>query len=551
MRKKKILLQFLPIILSLLFLIPSSLFAASKFYDDDPLWTEASTQDASGAQAVDIDLIYDLAENMFTKPGDKTPNVPAQNINTIGEVPDSSWYTNRHGLTAADVAKGPNQTDGPVSGTWTVIAAKNDGVSPGFTVKDSAGNTWFIKPDPPGYPGMATGSEVTATKLFWALGFNVPEDHIAHMRLEDLVIEQGTMIKTPSGKKRHMKTGDIKTMLRRGQKDPDGSYRVHASLKLEGKILGGFRLYGTRPDDPNDVIPHEHRRELRGYSVFAAWLNNVDITALQSMDTLVSEDGKSVVRHHLLDFSSALGSGSIYAHEYWEGYENLLEPGGSIAKDMITFGFKVEPWRTQPFYQSKAIGRFPKGNDKWDPELWRSRAPNAAFFRADDEDKFWAARKVMAISDEMIQAAVQAGEFNDPAGEEFLVKALSERRDAIGRRYLPAINPIVDPAMDSSGALTFTNAAVAAHVASAPDGYQAIWYRFDNAKGTSEKIGGTVNSSEKFEAPSGLPSEAGSYVRVEISATKAEQPGWQIPLNAYFARTADGWKLVGLERSSK
>ena len=66
--------------------------------------------------------------------------------------------------------------NGPAAGTWTIIAAKNDGVTPGFTVRDSADQVWFIKFDPPGYRGMATGTEVVVTKLFWALGYHVAED---------------------------------------------------------------------------------------------------------------------------------------------------------------------------------------------------------------------------------------------------------------------------------------------------------------------------------------------------------------------------------------
>ena len=444
MKIKARILPFLLIAISILTAIPA--VAASKFYPDDPIWVEIDSQDASGVEEWEIDLLYDLAENMFTKPGDKTPDLKAQNINTVDEVPDSAWYTNRKNMTPADVAKGPDKTDGPASGTWTVIAAKNDGVSPGFTVKDSTGKTWFIKPDPPGYPAMATGTEVTVTKLFWALGYNVPENHVARVRFEDLVIGEGTKVKTPAGKKRLMKKDDIKSMLRRAHRDDDGSYRVHASLLLEGKPLGGIRFHGTRPDDPNDVIPHEHRRELRGYGVFAAWFNHVDSKAINAMDMLVQSEGKSVVRHNLIDFSSTLGSGSIYPREYWEGYENLYEGGGAIGKDLIAFGFRVEPWRTQPYYKSKSIGKMPSENDKWDPESWMPRVPNPAFTHSRPDDKFWAARKAMTITDDMIREAVKAGQFNDPESEEFLVLALSQRRDSIGRRYLPAINPIVDPA---------------------------------------------------------------------------------------------------------
>jgi hypothetical protein len=163
-------------------------WSAPKFYNDDPIIKEVDSQNAANVQEWDIDLVYDLAENLFTKPGDKTPNVRAQSINTIDEVPDSSWYTNRSGITPADVAKGPDTTNGPAQGKWTIISGKNDGVSPGFTITDSAGKRWFIKPDPPGYPAMATGTEVAVTKLFWALGYYEPETHIATMSVDNIEI---------------------------------------------------------------------------------------------------------------------------------------------------------------------------------------------------------------------------------------------------------------------------------------------------------------------------------------------------------------------------
>jgi hypothetical protein len=526
----------------------SGLCSAAKFYPDDPIMEVKDTQNASGIEPWEINLFFDLTYNLFAHPGDPTPNVRAQSINTIDEVPDSSWFTNRKGLTPEMVAKAVDTTNGPAEGKWTIIASKNDGVSPGFTIKDSAGTIWFIKFDAKGFRTMSTGTEVAVSKLFWALGFNVPEYHISRLDPANLEIAEGTQIKVQSGKKRDMNEGDIRRMLKLVQKDPDGSYRVIASKALEGKILGGFKLNGTRPDDPNDVILHEHRRELRGYLVFAAWLNHVDCKAIQSMDTLLEKDGKSFVKHHLLDFSSALGSGSIHSHEPWEGYENIYEGGGYIAGDIPTLGFRVEHWRTVDLYESDAIGIMPLNNDEWNPEEWKPRASNGAFYRARPDDKFWAARKIMGISDEMIQAAIETGQFDGPENVDFLVSALIHRRNSIARTYLPAVNPIVDPVLSNDGTLTFANAAVDAGVAKAPSNYTVTWYRFNNSTGESTRVGSSGNSSPQVKAPAALPTEDNVYIKLEISAQDPTYPAWNVPAHAYFHNTGGNWKLVGFER---
>src|SRR5690349_19014964 len=69
--------------------------AAMRFYRDDPQQREPETQDASKAQPWEIDLFWDLALNLFGAPGDKTLDVKARNVNTIDEVADSNWFTNR------------------------------------------------------------------------------------------------------------------------------------------------------------------------------------------------------------------------------------------------------------------------------------------------------------------------------------------------------------------------------------------------------------------------------------------------------------------------
>jgi hypothetical protein len=524
--------------------------AAPRFYADDPHWIERDTQDASGVSPWEIDLFVDLTFNLFGKPGDATSGRKAQNVNSIDQVPDSSWFTNRVGrrvLTPSDITKGPDTTTGPAPGKWTVISSKSDGVTPGFTITDSTGERWFLKFDPPEHRGMATGTEVVVTKLMWALGYHVPENRIAALRPEQLVIGEGARI-TPLGRQpRAMRSSDIAELLERADRDPDGSYRIVASKALEGTPLGGFRFYGTRPDDPNDVVPHEHRRELRGYGVFAAWLNHVDAKAINSLDTLVKNGTRAFVRHHLIDFGSALGSASVAPRAHWEGYETLVEPGTS-AKQMAAFGLYFPEWHTVDFYEAPSIGRLPRDNSRFDPARWAPRVPNPAFVRARPDDTFWAAEKLVLLNDEALRAAVQAGEFGDRDAEQFLVKALVERRDAIARTYLTKVNPISDPELNEAGRLSFRNVAVEAGVAAKPASYRAKWFAFDNATGDARPIGETSDASGVFNAPAGVTRQPGAFIKVELTSEGGPDPSWSVPVHAYFRRQSDGWKLVGFER---
>jgi hypothetical protein len=519
-----------------------------EFCPDDPITQEPDPGDASHVEPFLTHLSWDILSSLFVKEGDRVQR-PSQNVNTIDEVPDSSWYTNRAGYRALmpdDVARGPDTTSGPAPGRWTVVAGKSEGVRPGFTITDSNGIRWFLKFDAPGYPEQATGAEVVATKLFWALGYNVAETHVARLRPEDLVLADNATI-TLNGRRRRLTRADVRQVLSRADRSPDGSYRVLASKAIEGKPVGEFLYYGTRADDPNDVVPHENRRELRGMGVFAAWIDRVDAKAGNTLDTLIDENGITIVRHHVLDFGSTLGSAGIGPNEYWEGHEYLYS-NKAFLKKLFGFGSPVEEWRTIRYPSLRGIGRIE--GDHFDPELWRSRVPNAAYQRADADDTFWAARKVLAITDEMIAAAVRSGNYSDPSAEQYLIETLIKRRDAIGRAYLPKINPVVDPQLEAQGTLSFQNAALEADIHPAGQTtYKAVWYRFDNATGQSELIAESMPTGVASIPAPDTPPTSGSFIRVDISAVNTAYPSWSSPVQVYFRRIDDKWKLVGLERS--
>jgi hypothetical protein len=519
------------------------------FYADDPLPRIVDSQDASGVRFRPIDLTYDTLENLFHRPGDATLDVRAQNVNTVDEVPDSNWFTNRLGVTrlsVEDVVKGPGTGAGPTPDGWTVLSAKSDGVMPGFTIRDAAGVVWFLKFDPPGHPAMATGTEVVVARLFWALGYNVPDTHLATLRPDQLAIDGTARITPPSGRQRAFAKADVERLLRRAHRNADGTYRVMASRALPGRPVGPFRFYGVRSDDPNDVVPHEHRRELRAYGTFSAWVNHVDSKSINTMDTVVEHEGRQAVRHHLLDFGSTLGSAGVYPREPFEGTEYLVEGRKTLA-GMLSFGFYVKDWRTVPLYRARSVGAFPVDTRTWDPERWKARYPNSAFRAARPDDKFWAARRLQAFDDDLLAAAVRVGAFDDPRSEDRLTAFLTGRRDAIARRYLPAVNPVVDLRLSPSGTLTFRNAAVDADVATAPVGYDVAWSRFDNATGAATALGTTRTSGLRVDAPPHVPATEGSYVRLDISAAGGPQ-AWTTPARAFFRRESATWRLVGFER---
>lgn len=522
--------------------------AGQKFYDDDPLLLEPETQDASKVRPWDNVLMYDLIQNLFSSPGDLR-KIRALNVNTIDEVADSSWFTNRifaRALSPDEAVRGPVTGPGPAAGPMMVTRAKPEGVTPGFVLRDSAGVSWFVQFDAPRYPEAASAASMVTNKIFYALGYWQTENHIAEFRPDTLTIGDRAVTETPSGKIRKLDRDDLAKLLDRAARQPNGAYRMLASRAISGS-LGGFRYYGTRPDDPNDVVPHEHRRELRALKVFGAWTNLVDMKAGNSLDALISEGGRSVVRHYLQDVGSTLGTGALGPHAWDEGHEYLYE-GSATWKRLVSFGFYVRPWQSVPYREYRSIGRFE--GDKFDPTTWKPRVPTAAFLNARADDHFWAARRVMAFSNELIRAVVKAGHYSDPAAEQHLADVLIKRRDRIGRAYLPAINPVVNVALDRSGALTFGNAAVEAGMAEVPKGgYRAQWFVFDNTTGESRPVGApTAAPTGRMAAPAGLPAAMGSFVRIDIEAVNPPHPSWAVPVHVYFKRMPDGWRLVGLER---
>jgi len=359
------------------------------------------------------------------------------NVNSLDEVPDSSWFTNRigrFGMSAEEVRRGPDRGSGPAPGILTVTKGKSSGVAVGFWVKDERGDSYLLKFDPPEFPEMATAAEMVSTKLYYAIGYHVPENYLVRFRRAQLRIAPDAKLEA-RGRKRRFRAEDLDELLARVARRPDGSYRALASKQLPGKPKGGFRFAGVRRDDPNDIIPHQHRRDVRALRLFAAWLNEYDIHTANTLDVYVEEGGRRFLRHYLIDFGSSLGSATHSAKPYWAGAENMydLEESG---KGLATLGLYQSPAaRAHVPVVHRGVGAY--SAEGFEPLKWKPTMPNVAFENMTLRDARWAARIIGSFTDAHLRAAVAAGELSDPAAAEYLARQLSARRDKVLLRLLP------------------------------------------------------------------------------------------------------------------
>ena len=306
-------------------------------FDEPNLWWTAVDRSIfdQGLNSLDLDRrVRNISGNM----------TQAKNVNSFDEVPNSSWFTNRHGLTqtrmtSEEIAAGVNITGGPdTTGGWTVFRPKVGGVTPGFWIEDSKGNQYIIKFDLKGFPELSTGATIISGRFLHACGYNVAQETIIYWRPDNLRIREGAMIKDSRGKKRPFTMNDLQEIINSIEKQPDGSIRSLASLLL-GNVKGPYMLKGTRKDDPNDWCPHEHRRDLRGLYVMASLINHNDNKDHNSMDVYVGEDGEGYLKHFLMDFGSTLGASGFGAKKYKAGYANDLDIRDMVVS-ILTLGLK-------------------------------------------------------------------------------------------------------------------------------------------------------------------------------------------------------------------
>ncbi|MDH3214863.1 MAG: hypothetical protein OEN01_01065, partial [Candidatus Krumholzibacteria bacterium] len=415
--------------------------------------------------------------------------------------------------------------------------------TPGFNIKDATGQVYVIKFDPPGFLGLTTGAGVVSNRILYGAGYNVPDDAVVTFRREDVAVGPGVELKDGAA----MTEVDLDALLSSVAALPSGEWLAISSRFLDGKPVGPFDYKGRRKDDANDRVRHEDRRELRGLYVFAAWLSHFDTKQHNSLDMYVTENGRSYIKHHLIDFASTLGAGAR-GPAARHGYEFTVDPLPFFGR-IISAGLIEDPWRrrTRP-RELPEVGFF--DSEQFDPKRFKPLQPNTAFANTTRRDAYWAAKIVAAFTDEHIRAIVEQAKYPHAEATNYITHAMIVRRDKIARAFFEEIPPL-DFFVNSGGGVRFTDLGVKHHVypgastryrvrcaAVNADRKAASWTPWTDLSG---------NIISLSSGPAATASQAdGEYPFLAIELQVDRGQGWSRSVTAYRARASG--RVIAVDR---
>jgi hypothetical protein len=405
-------------------------------------------------------LLWDGADNMFFRPLSEMLGVvtsgEAADVNGLDEVPDSAWFTNRIGVRAIGAdelrlgACTPSQILDPSAfpdGAWVIDKGKGTGSAPGFRVNIPGKGKYLFKgeegQDQPEHPSAAS---VIGLAVYHAAGYNTACDQIVYFRPSLLKLTPGLRSKANFGEERDFDQKALDELIDRCPKR-DGLTRMTASAWIPGYGLGAFRYEGTREDDPNDVIPHEDRRELRAARLLAAWLDRFDAREGNTLDSWFSDDKANPeaspghVVHYHLDTSECLGSEWAWDAVSRRLGHSYVVDWGDMATDFATLGIPTRPWdRARRGRQKFAYFRV----EDFAPDRWKMEYPNPAFSRMTERDGAWMARILARFTPDQVRTLAEMGRFSDPGDTDYLATVLEGRLERILDRYLTRLSSITD-----------------------------------------------------------------------------------------------------------
>ncbi|MBI4957515.1 MAG: hypothetical protein HY908_36245 [Myxococcales bacterium] len=455
----------------------------------------------------------------------RTPD--AADVGSLDEVVASSWYA-PPGRAAEPLAgctpDGPPEE--PLVPTGRPVASDTPRA---VAVRDRRGLDYELLLDAPHHPAVRSAAAVTASRLFCALGYRSAETWIAHVPPALLgpphrTLAPGEPPPTP---------------------DASGRVRVAAQRWPVGVDLGPTPLRGTRPDDPNDVVPHVDRRSLRALELFAGWVQLDAVLPRMLRDAYVGVPALGHVEHFLVELGGALGADTLAAAEAEARNPDRSSNEGFFFK-LFTLGMSPRPAPPSTATPHPGVGQL--GEDLA-PEAFTLSPPYEPGARLLGSDAYWAAERLDALPAETLRAAIAAAEL-PAAASTWLAEVLAARRRVLLAHGYGATTPLevanLEPARAGAGpALVLADLALAAGLAEPG----ATHYTVELLDDEGEPVAAPrvlVASGPTFRLP--LPAgalEGRDYLVVRITSATGDTPRPRA-FEAHLRPTADGVRLLGV-----
>jgi hypothetical protein len=533
---------------------------------------DESSKDPSGVSCAPEEsfspIIWDGADNLFWRPLSEAVGVvhsgEAVNVNSMDEVPDSSWFTNRigmHPMSIEQFALGdcePGQLIDPemyADGTWIIDHGKMGGYTDGFRVTIPGKGKFLFKAEDSADSEHSSAAQTVGAAVYHAAGFYTTCEQVVYFKPSLLHLNPGLHWKHNFGDTEDF---DDKALAKVLDHCPhrEGRVRMQASEWLPGYSIGPWFYEGKRSDDPNDVIRHEDRRDLRGMRVLAAWLSRFDARSGNTLATWFSEKGQPPdgspghVIHNQMDTSEALGSEwtGMEAITRRLGYSYVLD-WGDMGADFFTLGIPLRVWDTNERVPGKEMFVFYNVKD-FVPDQWKNEYPNTAFSRMTERDGAWMARILARFTPEHVHALAGMARYSDPSNTVYLEQVLAGRLAKILDRYLTRLSSITELHVENKDHLCGVDLAELREVRPP----EAFLYHA-RLLGTSwlpveRRPGAQVCVILPRVAPDPGPEDDAPerYVRIRIEDGVAKG---RLVAHLYDLGPARGYKLVGIERPDR
>jgi hypothetical protein len=553
----------------------------------EPLWRDADLQPvyvrchhqadskdphhvSCAPEVYDAPTDWDGVDNMFFRPLSETLGIVTSgeslNVNSMDEVPDSSWFTNRLGIRPVSLEELRRNDckqewlldpEHAADGSWLIDQGKTSGSTPGFRINVPGKGKYMVKLEATGLPERQVAATVIGEAVYYAVGYNATCE-------QALLVRPSVFKLKPGLRASHGNFGDeydfdqkaVDELFAKSNKH-HGLLRLSASAWVPGYITQQWRYEGTRRDDPNDVIPHQDRRDLRGARLLSAWIDHFDSREGNSLDTWITDvkggppDASPGHLVHLqMGTSAALGSA-------WDwdpitrrlGYSYVAD-WGDMAKDFFTLGAATDVWERIQKTPGREIFNYNNVRD-FDPERWKNEYPNPAFSRMTERDGAWMARILAGFTPPMIRTLAEMAQFEDPSNTDYLESVLSGRLQKILQRYLTRVSPITHVHVEGTSVVCGVDLAEQRGLRDAGSFRYAARLVGGGWLPVERRVGAQVCVTLPHVATDGgsMADDApGRYVRVRIQDGVARGP---LVAHFYDLGPTRGYRLVGLERPDR